>query len=57
MDVFDAECVFVCLQSPPSSADEENNPDGVFVFRRKAGCQYLSVSLSSFMLNSESASV
>ncbi|XP_040005003.1 enhancer of polycomb homolog 2 isoform X2 [Xiphias gladius] len=28
--------------SPPSSPDEENNPDGVFVFRRKAGCQYLS---------------
>ncbi|XP_042283121.1 enhancer of polycomb homolog 2 isoform X1 [Thunnus albacares] len=29
--------------SPPSSADdEENNPDGLFVFRRKAGCQYLS---------------
>ncbi|KAM7407997.1 hypothetical protein PAMA_003638 [Pampus argenteus] len=29
--------------SPPSSADdEENNPDGIFVFRRKAGCQYLS---------------
>ncbi|XP_037618558.1 enhancer of polycomb homolog 2 isoform X2 [Sebastes umbrosus] len=28
--------------SPPSSPDEENNPDGVFVFRRKTGCQYLS---------------
>ncbi|XP_071328696.1 enhancer of polycomb homolog 2 isoform X3 [Trachinotus anak] len=28
--------------SPPSSPDEENHPDGVFVFRRKAGCQYLS---------------
>ncbi|XP_044072500.1 enhancer of polycomb homolog 2 [Siniperca chuatsi] len=28
--------------SPPSSPDEENTPDGVFVFRRKAGCQYLS---------------
>ncbi|XP_041806649.1 enhancer of polycomb homolog 2 isoform X2 [Chelmon rostratus] len=28
--------------SPPSSPDEENNADGVFVFRRKAGCQYLS---------------
>ncbi|XP_075968346.1 enhancer of polycomb homolog 2 isoform X2 [Anarhichas minor] len=28
--------------SPPSSPDEENNPDGVYVFRRKAGCQYLS---------------
>ncbi|XP_026150614.1 enhancer of polycomb homolog 2 [Mastacembelus armatus] len=28
--------------SPPSSPDEENHPEGVFVFRRKAGCQYLS---------------
>ncbi|XP_045910716.1 enhancer of polycomb homolog 2 isoform X1 [Micropterus dolomieu] len=28
--------------SPPSSSDEESSPDGVFVFRRKAGCQYLS---------------
>ncbi|KAG7234337.1 hypothetical protein INR49_004908 [Caranx melampygus] len=28
--------------SPPSSPDEENNPDGVFVFRRRAGCHYLS---------------
>nr|XP_020473613.1 enhancer of polycomb homolog 2 isoform X2 [Monopterus albus] len=28
--------------SPPSSLDEENNPDGVFAFRRKAECQYLS---------------
>ncbi|XP_042350006.1 enhancer of polycomb homolog 2-like [Plectropomus leopardus] len=27
---------------PPSSPGEENNPDGVFVFRRTAGCQYLS---------------
>ncbi|XP_077947164.1 enhancer of polycomb homolog 2 isoform X2 [Gasterosteus aculeatus] len=28
--------------SPPSSPDGENDPDGVYVFRRKAGCQYLS---------------
>ncbi|XP_068602816.1 enhancer of polycomb homolog 2 [Brachionichthys hirsutus] len=28
--------------SPLSSADEDNNRDGLFVFRRKAGCQYLS---------------
>uniref|UniRef100_A0A3P8TF84 Enhancer of polycomb homolog n=1 Tax=Amphiprion percula TaxID=161767 RepID=A0A3P8TF84_AMPPE len=28
-------------QSPPSSTDDENSPDGIFVFRRKAGCQYL----------------
>ncbi|XP_028250296.1 enhancer of polycomb homolog 2 [Parambassis ranga] len=35
------ECSVASL-SPPPSPDEENNPDGVFVFRRKAGCQYLS---------------
>ncbi|XP_059896695.1 enhancer of polycomb homolog 2 isoform X2 [Gadus macrocephalus] len=28
--------------SPPSEPDEENDPDGVFAFRRTAGCQYLS---------------
>ncbi|XP_029937075.1 enhancer of polycomb homolog 2 isoform X2 [Myripristis murdjan] len=28
--------------SPPSEPDEENDPDGLFAFRRKAGCQYLS---------------
>ncbi|XP_069010546.1 enhancer of polycomb homolog 2 isoform X2 [Embiotoca jacksoni] len=28
--------------SPLSSSEEENTPDGVFVFRRTAGCQYLS---------------
>ncbi|XP_037344514.2 enhancer of polycomb homolog 2 isoform X5 [Pungitius pungitius] len=27
--------------SPPSPPDGENDPDGVYVFRRKAGCQYL----------------
>lgn len=42
---------FMCFQSPPSSPDEENIPDGLFVFRRKAGCQYLSVSFFSFILN------
>uniref|UniRef100_A0A667Y087 Enhancer of polycomb homolog n=1 Tax=Myripristis murdjan TaxID=586833 RepID=A0A667Y087_9TELE len=31
--------------SPPSEPDEENDPDGLFAFRRKAGCQYLSVSV------------
>ncbi|XP_076603297.1 enhancer of polycomb homolog 2 isoform X2 [Chaetodon auriga] len=28
--------------SPPSSPDEDSSVDGVFVFRRKAGCHYLS---------------
>uniref|UniRef100_A0A8C7N726 Enhancer of polycomb homolog n=1 Tax=Oncorhynchus kisutch TaxID=8019 RepID=A0A8C7N726_ONCKI len=27
--------------SPPSEPDEENDPDGAFAFRRKAGCHYL----------------
>ncbi|XP_075994371.1 enhancer of polycomb homolog 2 [Genypterus blacodes] len=27
--------------SPPSEPDEENDPDGVFAFRRSAGCHYL----------------
>ncbi|XP_041724639.2 enhancer of polycomb homolog 2-like isoform X1 [Coregonus clupeaformis] len=27
--------------SPPSEPDEENDPDGTFAFRRKAGCHYL----------------
>ncbi|XP_062862268.1 enhancer of polycomb homolog 2 isoform X2 [Trichomycterus rosablanca] len=29
------------LLSPSSEPDEENDPDGGFVFRRKAGCHYL----------------
>ncbi|KAJ8247110.1 hypothetical protein GJAV_G00258860 [Gymnothorax javanicus] len=28
------------IQSPVSEPDEENDPDGCFGFRRKAGCQY-----------------
>ncbi|XP_036401813.1 enhancer of polycomb homolog 2-like isoform X1 [Megalops cyprinoides] len=28
------------VQSPASEPDEENDPDGMFGFRRKAGCQY-----------------
>ncbi|XP_023678105.1 enhancer of polycomb homolog 2 [Paramormyrops kingsleyae] len=28
------------VQSPASEPDEENDPDGLFAFRRKAGCQY-----------------
>ncbi|KAJ8282626.1 hypothetical protein COCON_G00051450 [Conger conger] len=28
------------VQSPVSEPDEENDPDGLFGFRRKAGCQY-----------------
>ncbi|XP_035267232.1 enhancer of polycomb homolog 2 isoform X1 [Anguilla anguilla] len=28
------------IQSPASEPDEENDPDGLFGFRRKAGCQY-----------------
>ena len=40
--------ISVSSQSPPSSPDEENHPDGVFVFRRKDGCQYFSVSFCSY---------
>uniref|UniRef100_A0A3B3RJU5 Enhancer of polycomb homolog n=1 Tax=Paramormyrops kingsleyae TaxID=1676925 RepID=A0A3B3RJU5_9TELE len=32
------------VQSPASEPDEENDPDGLFAFRRKAGCQYHAVS-------------
>uniref|UniRef100_A0A8C8FL27 Enhancer of polycomb homolog n=1 Tax=Oncorhynchus tshawytscha TaxID=74940 RepID=A0A8C8FL27_ONCTS len=38
------ECMLVfclLLQSPTSEPDEENDPDGTFAFRRKAGCHYL----------------
>ncbi|KAI1899424.1 hypothetical protein AGOR_G00061640 [Albula goreensis] len=28
------------VQSPTSEPDEESDPDGLFAFRRKAGCQY-----------------
>lgn len=42
--------VFWSPQCPSSSSDEEqNNPDGVYVFRRKAGCEYLSVSSSAVL--------
>lgn len=35
-----------CLKvlSGSSEAEEENDPDGPFAFRRKAGCQYYAVS-------------
>ncbi|KAL0963909.1 hypothetical protein UPYG_G00315240 [Umbra pygmaea] len=38
--------------SPPSEPDEENDPDGAFAFRRKAGCSYQApcVSRSSGLL-------
>lgn len=32
------------LHSGSSEAEEENDPDGVYAFRRKAGCQYYAVS-------------
>lgn len=34
------------LHSGSSEAEEENDPDGAYAFRRKAGCQYFSVSSS-----------
>lgn len=32
------------LHSGSSEAEEENDPDGAYAFRRKSGCQYYSVS-------------
>lgn len=38
-------CVWVeQIHSGSSEAEEENDPDGCFAFRRKAGCQYYAVS-------------
>lgn len=34
------------LHSGSSEAEEENDPDGAFAFRRKAGCQYYAVSVN-----------
>lgn len=36
--------LFSQLHSGSSEAEEENDPDGVYAFRRKAGCQYYAVS-------------
>lgn len=38
------ECLCSQLHSGSSEAEEENDPDGVYAFRRKAGCQYYAVS-------------
>lgn len=42
-----------CLKilSGSSEAEEENDPDGPFAFRRKAGCQYYAVSVLYNILN------
>lgn len=36
---------FLKILSGSSEAEEENDPDGPFAFRRKAGCQYYAVSV------------
>ncbi|CAB1349429.1 unnamed protein product, partial [Coregonus sp. 'balchen'] len=36
--------ILAVIHSGSSEAEEENDPDGCFVFRRKAGCQYYAVS-------------
>ena len=36
--------VIVQIHSGSSEAEEENDPDGCYAFRRKAGCQYYAVS-------------
>ena len=39
------EVVFIVqIHSGSSEAEEENDPDGCYAFRRKAGCQYYAVS-------------
>lgn len=42
---FDLSCLQ--LHSGSSEAEEENDPDGAYAFRRKAGCQYYAVSSTS----------
>lgn len=37
-------CIYLKVLSGSSEAEEENDPDGPFAFRRKAGCQYYAVS-------------
>lgn len=36
--------------SGSSEAEEENDPDGPFAFRRKAGCQYYAVSMEIIVI-------
>lgn len=39
------QVVFIVqIHSGSSEAEEENDPDGCYAFRRKAGCQYYAVS-------------
>lgn len=40
--------------SGSSEAEEENDPDGPFAFRRKAGCQYYAVSSISLCVIKQS---
>lgn len=39
--------------SGSSEAEEENDPDGPFAFRRKAGCQYYAVSVRLSVNNTQ----
>lgn len=41
---------FLKVLSGSSEAEEENDPDGLFAFRRKAGCQYYAVSRISLCI-------
>lgn len=36
--------MFVCLQMSPSDHEDENDPDGMFAFKRKKNCSYYAVS-------------
>lgn len=41
---FDSLHFILKVLSGSSEAEEDNDPDGPFAFRRKAGCQYYAVS-------------
>lgn len=43
--VFDLSLLYFKVLSGSSEAEEDNDPDGPFAFRRKAGCQYYAVSV------------
>lgn len=47
--VFDLSLLYFKVLSGSSEAEEDNDPDGPFAFRRKAGCQYYAVSVRLFL--------
>ena len=37
------------FQMSPSDHEDENDPDGIFAFRRKRDCQYYAVSIEQYL--------